>query len=203
MQERGAGQAGGAVVVARDHRPEYRERIARCRLCRCSRTVEHGDVQPARRQGMCNGCARDAGTDDGDAARHRRQTGRLAGKTCRQTMPFAPVALALGADETGIDQTLPHRCRHRVSRRRRIRTGQPCEFGKQRGLPQIGIAVGRKPVEIKGVHTRIQIGQAIPGVAQHQGELHATAIKREPVKTGQGRRPGRDQFCRQAGKVRP
>ena len=147
VQEGRARQPAGVVVVAREHRAEHRQRIARRPLRAVSRAFQHGDGDAALRQRMCHGRPGDAGADDGDTPRHGGFIGAgLGGETRTQAMPLAAVAGAFFAGEARPLQPLAHRCRHRVGRRHRPGVRQPREFGKQSGLPEVGVAVGGETI---------------------------------------------------------
>ena len=81
--------------------------------------------------------------------------------------------------------------------------GQPRQFIKHAGLPEFGIVFRRKAIQIERIHRRLHLRQAVERVAQHQGQLHPPAIKRDTMKSRRQHRPVRQQFTRKICKLRP
>ncbi len=204
VQECRAREARGAAVVTRDHRPEHRHRVARRRLCRRSSAFQHGDRHAALRQRMRGCSARHPGADDGDVpGRCGFNPAGCAREARAQAVPLAAVAGALVAHEASLRQALAHQRRHRVGGGHGAGLRQPRQRLEQPGLPQVGVAVRREAVEIKGVDPGLQLRQAVRRIAQQQGELHPSAVERNPVEARHQHRPVRPQRARKRGVLRP
>ncbi len=81
--------------------------------------------------------------------------------------------------------------------------GQTRQRVKQLGLPQIGVAVGGKAIQIKRIHPGLHLRQTVVRLAQHQSQLHPASVERDAVEAWRQRRPVRQQFARAIGELRP
>ncbi|MCY1210601.1 hypothetical protein D9M72_222940 [compost metagenome] len=109
---------------------------------------------------------------------------RLTGEQAPAHFPFLAEAAHALDGETGLRQPAAHEAGGGEGREAGSRTGQARQLGEQGGAPHLGVLRRGEAVEKPGVDLRVQLGQAVQGIAHQQGEHHAARGQVETLETG-------------------